>query len=281
MKKVLLIIRDGWGDGKDYKGRFVVKVDHALKTIKSAGLKTDLKQELIILPRETILPFFEEKWRMSEIKGLKRVYYRTNPGAKFFIAQLKYKKAINVLDLGCGDGRFTIKYAQQGIKTLGIDFSKYAIKRLLNRAKELKLAHLVKGKVADIIKIDYGIERFDGISCCNTLHYFKGKQLKNIVENIKKATKKRGINYLALETDIDMELPDGRKFLFEGQLYVSSREIEKIIKSLYSGWKIVKVFKTHNSIKATLPENIQKLLGTSSQFYKRSFSVVDIIAKRQ
>jgi len=234
----------------------------------------------IILPKEKVLPFFDAKWKISEEKKLKSAYYRTNPNVKIYVDLLKNKKKVSVLDLGCGDGRFTIKYALAGFKTLGIDFSRYAIKRLLKRAKSLNLIHLTKGKVADITKINYGNNEFDGVSCCNTLHYFNDLELKKIIGKMKKATKEGGLNYIPFEAEINMELPDGRRFQFEGQSYKSVEETGKFLENLYKDWKIIKLSKSENNIRATLPENIGKLLKTKSTYYKRHFIVVDFIARK-
>ena len=198
------------------KSRFIVSLNHALKTIKLANLKPDTYE---IVPKEMVLSHFESKFE-KKFKPDSVYYSRKEPGTKIFIKRLKEKKKeISVLDLGCADGRLSIKYAQNGFKVVGIDFSSNAIKRLKERARYYKVSNLVNGRVGNITKINYGANEFDGVACSNTLHYFDNEELEEIIKKMKEATKDNGLNYISFQSELHTELPNGRGFRFENQTY--------------------------------------------------------------
>jgi ubiquinone/menaquinone biosynthesis C-methylase UbiE len=61
---------------------------------------------------------------------------------KFYewITKKKDTKNLKGIELGCGKGRNVIYLARQGIETVGLDFSPFAIKEAKKRAKEIKNA---------------------------------------------------------------------------------------------------------------------------------------------
>ena len=67
-----------------------------------------------------------------------------------------------VLDVGCGDGRFTIRMAELAKNVIGVDFSEAAIsKAQTNLAKRRKIN--VKFRVADARKLPFAEESFDAV----------------------------------------------------------------------------------------------------------------------
>jgi ubiquinone/menaquinone biosynthesis C-methylase UbiE len=68
-----------------------------------------------------------------------------------------------VLDVGCGDGLFTIRMAERAEKVIGVDFSKIAIsearKNLANNAKNLKF------EIANAESLNFQKETFDLLTC--------------------------------------------------------------------------------------------------------------------
>ncbi len=242
--------------------------------------------KLFTLSKNLIKPFFDQKWDISKIKEKRSVYWKNNPGALFFIKKLQGNidtthRQKRILDLGCGDGRFTVQYARTGFSVTGIDFSRSAIVRLQNRAKKLGINSLIKGIVADLHNFSVGANKFDGVACANTLHYFDDRELKNIITKMKKITTQNGLNYIAFECEIKMFLPDGRQFIFENQSYRKIKLIKKLLKKYYRGWKVLYQGVTANHIRASLPPLLQNHLNTKSLYYKRSFKVFDFVVVLQ
>lgn len=98
----------------------------------------------------------------------------------------------HILDIACGDGRFTIKYAKIGFDVVGVDFSLSAITRLKQRAKTQKLSTQIKGIVDDIRKFNFGKNAYECVACTDALHYFSDKDIRQIIERMKEATTKKG-----------------------------------------------------------------------------------------
>jgi ubiquinone/menaquinone biosynthesis C-methylase UbiE len=69
-----------------------------------------------------------------------------------------------VLDVGCGDGRFTIKMAERGEEVIGVDFSRIAIsearKNLANSGRKN-----LKFEVANAERLNFQKETFDLVTC--------------------------------------------------------------------------------------------------------------------
>lgn len=140
---------------------------------------------------------------------------------------LKYKNKGDVLDLGCGEGQNILFLAKNRFKVVGIDISETAIKRCLTIAKENKV------KVKCILKsvLDYKIDKeYDIITTNYFLHLLNRKDGLKLIKQIKKHTKKRGINIISS--------------FFAAPPFYGKKNKEKFylrkneLKRLYKGWKI-------------------------------------------
>jgi len=69
---------------------------------------------------------------------------------KFYLSEIK--KAKTILEIGCGTGRILLPALKQGAKIEGLDGSKSMLKRLKEKAKELKLRPKIY--LADMKKFD-------------------------------------------------------------------------------------------------------------------------------
>src|SRR5437899_5277050 len=71
---------------------------------------------------------------------------------------------IVVLDVGCGDGHFTIKMAKRAKEVIGVDFSKIAIsearKNLANSCRKN-----LKFEIANAESLNFQKETFDMVTC--------------------------------------------------------------------------------------------------------------------
>ena len=71
----------------------------------------------------------------------------------------KKKNLNNFLDLGCGLGRHSILFAENGFDTYSIDLSQYGVEVLGNKASELGLN--IKATVGDIHNLPFDSNMFD------------------------------------------------------------------------------------------------------------------------
>lgn len=96
----------------------------------------------------------------------------------------------SILDIGCGNGRWSHFIACEGHKVTGVDFSKKAI--LLAKQLETK----AKFKLMDITKgLKFKEESFDAIFSLATYHALNKKGRQKYVEEVKRILKKGGALY--------------------------------------------------------------------------------------
>ncbi len=161
---------------------------------------------------------FNEKY-----KG-EKCYWGEEPD-KILKLVLKHKKTGEVLDLGVGEGRNALFLAQNGFKVTGVDISKVAIKKfkMLAISKNLK----VIGLNEDIRNFEFS-KKYDIIISTATLHFFKKREIKKLINNIKKNTRENGLNVISVFTE---ENPNKNfPYLFKkGEL-----------KSHYEDWNVLK-----------------------------------------
>jgi tellurite methyltransferase len=137
---------------------------------------------------------------------------------------LKYKKGGSVLDLGVGEGRNAIFLSMKGFEVEGVDISKTGVDRFLKIAEENRLN--VKGIVEDITKFKM-TKNYDIIISISILEFLQKKDIQKVIENMKKHTKKKGLNVIVsfTEDNPNKKIP----YLFRrGEL-----------KSIYADWEIL------------------------------------------
>lgn len=81
---------------------------------------------------------------------------------RFFVYISKAIPKGIVLDLGCGQGRHAIFFAENGFESYGVDYVKRAIDEAKQyaKAKNLKNAHF---KIMDVLKLNFPRNYFDVI----------------------------------------------------------------------------------------------------------------------
>jgi len=144
---------------------------------------------------------------------------------------LEYLKSGKILDLGAGDGRNSIFLAGRGFEVTAIDTSTAAIEKLEKYARENSLK--IKAVVGDIRNFDF--QKQDAILAILVFHHLSPKEVLKVVEKMKAATQKGGINILSVITksgDFYKENPNTDRF------YADEGEI----KSWYIDWEILGLF---------------------------------------
>ena len=129
-------------------------------------------------------------------------------------------KVNSVLDLGCGKGFKSLRFARKGISVLGVDRKDFGINQ-----------ESFKFKQEDIREFEFE-KKYDLIITSLVLHFFKKEKSIEILKKIQSNTENGGYNFLICMTDQDScfkEKPDN----FYPTL--------GFLKELYSGWEFVKV----------------------------------------
>ena len=130
----------------------------------------------------------------------------------------KYKK---ILDLGCGTGRNTLFFAQEGFLVYALDASKTGIDITKNKAKKLGLQN-IKYKVADMKHTSYPDNYFDAVICIFVLSHGLLKDNEDTVNEIYRILKPKGMLVTEFMSAKDKTCGKGKKI--ENNTYLGGME---------------------------------------------------------
>jgi len=122
---------------------------------------------------------------------------------KEFTDYLK-KKTITgqtALDLGCGEGRYSLFMAQKGCDTFAVDRSNAGIEKLKKMAETLRLP--ISAEVIDIEDFVFEKNKFDIIVAATVLDHLCRELRHKTINSIKKALKPEGTLYINVFTVSD------------------------------------------------------------------------------
>jgi ubiquinone/menaquinone biosynthesis C-methylase UbiE len=125
--------------------------------------------------------------------------------AKKAFEQLRSKHGCTLLDIGCGDGRDSIYFEEQGVKVTAIDFSEEAISRLKKKAPKINAI------VKEIQHMDFPDASFDAIYAHLSLHYFDDSTTDTIFGNIYRMLKPGGLLFVRCKSIHDPFYGKGEK----------------------------------------------------------------------
>ncbi|MDI6883208.1 MAG: class I SAM-dependent methyltransferase [Patescibacteria group bacterium] len=142
--------------------------------------------------------YWKNKWS-------KRPLEPANNFAKRAFKLIKEKNLKTLLDLGCGDGRDSIYFSNNGLKVTAVDFSESGINKL--KSQNEKINCIVK----DIRNISFAENSFDVIYAHLTLHYFDDKTTSKIFNNLYEILKKGGLIFVKCKSTDDTLFGKGKK----------------------------------------------------------------------
>jgi SAM-dependent methyltransferase len=224
--------------------------------------------------------FFDERWREHEDQLESSIYPFDNPLMREILRTWKGEKSI--CDVGCGDGRFAIDFAQKGCRVHAIDFSPSALVRLKNRAAHYGLADLLKGLDApqDARKLTVEKEnRFELVVIANMLHYLSPLEVIQLIKDFADSLRSRDQLYIGLETSIQMKYDDSRYFTFAGQYNHFPNRIESLLEQV--GLQVddkrgpEPIRESFN-----LPPVLNQRLGAHLKDYERDFLLYEFLATK-
>lgn len=135
-----------------------------------------------------------EKWRKAAKNWL--AYYAENKAREFIISTLITHIRLNddaqILDVGCGPGKWTKLFVEKGFATTGIDSSPWMI-RLAKQSISSSDKRLVKFYVMNIAKLELPRESYDLVNCVTVLqHILNDEEWKKAVYEIVRVAKPSG-----------------------------------------------------------------------------------------
>ena len=178
----------------------------------------------------------------------KQDMFGVSPSSAAIKASEIFKKegVINILELGAGQGRDTLFFAQNGFHIKVLDYSKTAIDNIIKKAKALKLDNLITGQVYDVRNLlPIKDKKFGG--CFSHMLYsmaLTSKELEFLSNEIHRVLNDKGLNiYTARnikDTDYKKGIHRGEE-LYENQGFIVHFFSKEKIKKLSKGFKILNI----------------------------------------
>ncbi|PES09097.1 class I SAM-dependent methyltransferase [Bacillus cereus] len=154
---------------------------------------------------------------------------------------------LQVLDLGSGIGRNSIPIAQiiknyNGTVTC-VDLLDSALTKLKIYSKEHDVFEVIKTEQAEIENYHIDSNAYDYIVAVSSLEHVKSKEdFKKVLHSMKQGTKNGGINCLIINSNIQkIVLKTNEELEALIEINLPTDEMIHLLKSIYKGWKEVKV----------------------------------------
>jgi len=135
-----------------------------------------------------------EKWRKAAKNWL--AYYAENKAREFITSTLMAHVRLNndaqILDVGCGPGKWTKLFVEKGFVTTGIDSSPWMIRLAKQNISSIN-KRLVKFYVMNVAKLELSSDFYDLVNCVTVLqHIFNDEDWKKAVYEIVRVAKPSG-----------------------------------------------------------------------------------------
>ena len=137
-------------------------------------------------------------WRWELLSNEQKKEWKDEPSKESYYLVYRWKSQgkKKFLDLGCGCGRNTIFYAQNGFDTYALDKSEYAVKYTKEISKIHKLD--INIQTGDMLNMPYENEFFDCILCRNVISHTDTEGIKVIIKKLYDILKYDGECFLTL-----------------------------------------------------------------------------------
>ena len=152
----------------------------------------------------------------------------------------------NILELGAGQGRDTLFFAQKGFHIHVLDYSKTGIDNIIKKAKTLKLDNLITGQVYDVRNsLPITDKKFGG--CFSHMLFsmaFTSKELEFLSTEIHRVLNDRGINIYTVRNIKDADYKNGihrGEKLYENQGFIVHFFSKEKIEKLSKGFEILNI----------------------------------------
>lgn len=135
-------------------------------------------------------------------------FYKSTVNVEFATMQrhflAKLQKGSNILDFGCGSGRDTKFFLEQGYSVDAVDGSKELCK-LASRYTEIEVKNMIFQELSEV-------GRYDGIWACSSILHLPIDELAEVMRKMVIALKEKGIIYTSFKYGTFAGERDGRFF---------------------------------------------------------------------
>ena len=182
-------------------------------------------------------------------------YYITNPetfGVSPSTAAIKAAETFNkegitnILELGAGQGRDALFFAQKGFHIQVLDYSQTGVDKIIKKAKTLGVDKLITGKIHDVRNpFPFTNEKFGG--CFSHMLYCMAlttKELQFLSDEILRVLKNGGVNIYTVRHTGDGDYKNGihrGEDLYENDGFIVHFFSKEKVKQLSNGFDIVNI----------------------------------------
>ena len=182
-------------------------------------------------------------------------HYITNPemfgvspsAAAIKAAETFNKEGItNILELGAGQGRDALFFAQKGFHIQILDYSQTGVDKIIKKAKTLGVDKLITGKIHDVRNtFPFANEKFGG--CFSHMLYCMAlttKELQFLSDEILRVLKNGGVNIFSVRHTGDGDYKNGihrGEDLYENDGFIVHFFSKEKVKLLSNGFDIVNI----------------------------------------
>src|SRR5262245_1359531 len=140
---------------------------------------------MVMTPTSQVSTATWRQWAIESARTPGRYVFGTDPSAFALEISWLVRPGDHVLDLGCGEGRDSVFFAELGGVVTGIDLSAEGLEkaRRLARARRVDVTWL-EGPMTDVLPA----ARFDLIFSCGSVHYVPRHRRMGLVDQLKAAT---------------------------------------------------------------------------------------------
>lgn len=148
-----------------------------------------------------------------------------------------------ILDFGCGSGRDSKYFIENGYKVKSIDGS----------IEMCKLASKYIGQNVECIKFEElnDIEMYDAIWACSSILHVEKEKLSNVLVKMIRALKTNGIIYTSFKRGAGYEIKEEKYYN-----YLTKEEMKNILDEISEDVKIIEYFETLPSTKRKAEDTV-------------------------
>ncbi|MCM0649118.1 class I SAM-dependent methyltransferase [Clostridium swellfunianum] len=135
-----------------------------------------------------------KEWNWAEVK--ENIWNEPSEDVYYYVSRWKKQGFKKFLDLGCGLGRHSVLFAENGFDTYSLDLSDFGLNALNTKAEQLGLE--VKTVLGDINNLPYEDNMFDCLLSYHVISHTDTQGIKVIIGEINRVLKNGGEFFITL-----------------------------------------------------------------------------------
>lgn len=177
-----------------------------------------------------------KEWNWSVVKD--SFWSEPSEDVYYYVNRWKGKGFSKFLDLGCGLGRHSILFAENGFDTYSLDLSQIGLDALKSKTEELGLS--IKTALGDINKLPYKDTTFDCLLAYHVISHTNTQGIEIIISEINRVLKSGGEFFITLCSKNSPSFTSKNYPRLDENTIVKTEEPEAGIPHFYSDLKGVK-----------------------------------------